>query len=70
MRSSCDQFVDMYKDDSSQSNCCSFVREAGPLMLSPTGQFIVPASCPAFLLVAFISENLDEACQLLQRYKR
>ncbi|KDR15586.1 T-cell activation inhibitor, mitochondrial isoform X1 [Zootermopsis nevadensis] len=43
--------------------------EAGPLMLSPTGQFIVPASCPAFLLVAFVSENLDEASRLLRRYK-
>ncbi|PNF42938.1 hypothetical protein B7P43_G11838 [Cryptotermes secundus] len=44
--------------------------EAGPLMLSPTGQFIVPSSCPAFLLVAFLSENLDAASRLLQRYQR
>ncbi|XP_069677058.1 T-cell activation inhibitor, mitochondrial [Periplaneta americana] len=43
--------------------------EAGPLMLSPTGQFIVPSSCPAFLLVNFMSENLDEAAHLLQRYQ-
>ncbi|XP_063236843.1 T-cell activation inhibitor, mitochondrial [Bacillus rossius redtenbacheri] len=43
--------------------------EAGPLMLSPTGQFIVPASCPAFLLVAFVSSHLDEAARLLQHYQ-
>jgi hypothetical protein len=48
----------------------SFIREAGPLMLSPTGQFIVPSSCPAFLLIAFLSENLDEALRLLHRYQR
>lgn len=42
--------------------------EAGPLMLSPTGQFIVPASCPAFLLVDFISKHMDEASRLLEQY--
>lgn len=42
--------------------------EAGPLMLSPTGQFIVPASCPAFLLVHFISENMPKAESLLKQY--
>lgn len=55
---------------SAWSNCFWFVREAGPLMLSPTGQFIVPSSCPAFLLITFISEHLDEASRLLQRYQR
>lgn len=42
--------------------------EAGPLMLSPTGQFIVPSSCPSFLLVNFITENLDEATKRLHHY--
>ncbi|XP_023290193.1 T-cell activation inhibitor, mitochondrial isoform X2 [Orussus abietinus] len=42
--------------------------EAGPLMLSPTGQFIVPSSCPGFLLVTFITENLDEATKRLNHY--
>ncbi|XP_008204888.1 T-cell activation inhibitor, mitochondrial isoform X1 [Nasonia vitripennis] len=42
--------------------------EAGPLMLSPTGQFIVPSSCPSFLLVSFITENLEEATKRLHHY--
>ncbi|GFT19659.1 DUF4461 domain-containing protein [Trichonephila clavipes] len=42
--------------------------EAGPLMLSPTGQFIVPASCPAFVLVDFISRNMEAANHRLQMY--
>ncbi|XP_058790990.1 T-cell activation inhibitor, mitochondrial-like isoform X2 [Phymastichus coffea] len=42
--------------------------EAGPLMLSPTGQFIVPSSCPSFLLVSFITENLEEATKRLNHY--
>ncbi|XP_034934667.1 T-cell activation inhibitor, mitochondrial isoform X2 [Chelonus insularis] len=42
--------------------------EAGPLMLSPTGQFIVPSSCPGFLLVNFISDNLQEATKRLNHY--
>lgn len=42
--------------------------EAGPLMLSPTGQFIVPSSCPSFLLVNFITENLEEATKKLLHY--
>lgn len=43
--------------------------EEGPLMLSPTGQFIVPSSCPASLLVSFLSENMSEAEQLLHNYQ-
>ncbi|EEB16765.1 conserved hypothetical protein [Pediculus humanus corporis] len=43
--------------------------EAGPLMVSPTGQIIVPSSCPASILVNFISENLEEANRLLDEYK-
>ncbi|XP_023233406.1 T-cell activation inhibitor, mitochondrial-like isoform X1 [Centruroides sculpturatus] len=44
--------------------------EAGPLMLSPTGQFIVPASCPAFLLIDFISKHMEEAQLKMEEYKR
>ncbi|XP_046739506.1 T-cell activation inhibitor, mitochondrial [Diprion similis] len=44
--------------------------EAGPLMLSPTGQFIVPSSCPSFLLISFITENLNAATQRLNHYNR
>ncbi|XP_024086015.1 T-cell activation inhibitor, mitochondrial isoform X2 [Cimex lectularius] len=43
--------------------------EAGPLMLSPMGQFIVPCSCPSTLLVNFITDNMKEATRLLQQYK-
>ncbi|XP_022905946.1 T-cell activation inhibitor, mitochondrial isoform X2 [Onthophagus taurus] len=43
--------------------------EAGPLMVSPTGQFIVPSSCPGSLLVNFISENLDDAKRRLETYR-
>ncbi|KOB67598.1 hypothetical protein OBRU01_19509, partial [Operophtera brumata] len=42
--------------------------EAGPLMVSPTGQFIAPSSCPAEELVKFIANHLDEATQLLTEY--
>lgn len=42
--------------------------EAGPLMVSPTGQFIVPSSCPGFLLVSFITENLKMAAQRTEEY--
>ncbi|KAF5308771.1 hypothetical protein FQR65_LT06004 [Abscondita terminalis] len=44
--------------------------EAGPLMLSPTGQFITPSSCPGVLLVKFITENLTEAAVRIENYKR
>ncbi|ODN02384.1 T-cell activation inhibitor, mitochondrial [Orchesella cincta] len=43
--------------------------EAGPLMISPTGQIIVPSSCPAFLLVNFITNHMEEASQKLEQYK-
>jgi len=39
--------------------------ESSPLTLSSTGQFIVPASCPGFLLIPFINENLKAAEKLL-----
>ncbi|RZC31974.1 T-cell activation inhibitor, mitochondrial, partial [Asbolus verrucosus] len=43
--------------------------EAGPLMVSPTGQFIVPSSLPGFLLVSFITKNLEEAKEKMMNYK-
>lgn len=42
--------------------------EAGPLMLSPSGQFITPSSCPISLLVSFITANLEEARSRLDHY--
>lgn len=39
-------------------------------MVSPTGQFIAPASCPGTLLVSFISEHMVEAAQRMSDYKR
>lgn len=45
-----------------------YFREAGPLMVSPTGQFIVPSTCPGFLLVNFITENMEEAARLTVEY--
>lgn len=44
--------------------------EAGPLMVSPTGQFITPCTCPGVLLVKFITENLTEAAIRIDNYKR
>uniref|UniRef100_A0A0A9Z0P0 T-cell activation inhibitor, mitochondrial n=2 Tax=Lygus hesperus TaxID=30085 RepID=A0A0A9Z0P0_LYGHE len=44
--------------------------EAGPMMLSPTGQFILPCSCPSFLLVSFISENMGRALELIDKYMK
>ncbi|CAN7986396.1 unnamed protein product [Ixodes hexagonus] len=42
--------------------------EAGPLMLSPTGQFLAPASCPPSLLISFLTEHLSDAKQRRQLY--
>lgn len=42
--------------------------EAGPLMLSPTGQFLAPASCPPSLLVGFLTEHLGAAGQRRRLY--
>lgn len=47
----------------------NYNREAGPLMVSPTGQFIVPASCPGFLLVSFITDNMELALENMSRYE-
>ncbi|KAK3885945.1 hypothetical protein Pcinc_009878 [Petrolisthes cinctipes] len=42
---------------------------AGPLMLSPTGQILAPSSCPPWLLVNFITENMEEAKKMIKDYE-
>lgn len=44
--------------------------ESGPLMVNPTGQLIVPSTCPGFLLVDFITKNLETAHVKQEAYKR
>lgn len=44
--------------------------EAGPLMVSPTGQFIIPSSLPGQLLVNFITTHMDEAKIKANNYKQ
>jgi hypothetical protein len=39
-------------------------------MVSPTGQLISPSTCPGFLLVDFISKNLEEASIRQEIYKK
>lgn len=34
------------------------VTESSPLMVAPEGQILVPASCPGFLLVDFLTQNM------------
>lgn len=41
---------------------------AGPLMLSPTGQILAPSSCPPWLLVNFITENMEQAKKMITDY--
>ena len=41
----------------SQLQMC-VVTESCPLMVTPEGQILVPASCPGFLLVEFLSNNM------------
>ncbi|EDW17095.1 T-cell activation inhibitor, mitochondrial [Drosophila mojavensis] len=43
--------------------------EAGPLMVSPTGQFITPATCPGVILVDFISQNMKLARERMTKYE-
>ncbi|KAM7357022.1 T-cell activation inhibitor, mitochondrial isoform 2-T6 [Cochliomyia hominivorax] len=43
--------------------------EAGPLMVSPTGQLIAPATCPGFMLVDFITTHLAVAKQYNKKYQ-
>lgn len=42
---------------------------AGPLMLSPTGQILAPSSCPPWLLVNFITENMEQAEKMITNYE-
>lgn len=42
--------------------------EAGPLMISPTGQIITPATCPAFLLIDYITNHMKEAREFAEKY--
>jgi len=46
--------------DMSQFKMC-VETEASPLTLTPDGIFVVPASCPAFLLAEFVGEHAEEA---------
>lgn len=43
--------------------------EAGPLMVSPTGQFISPSTCPSVILVDFLTNHMEEASQKISEYK-
>lgn len=43
--------------------------ESSPLTMSASGQFLVPASCPGFLLIPFINENMDLAKEKMARVK-
>ncbi|KAH8342423.1 hypothetical protein KR059_006990 [Drosophila kikkawai] len=42
--------------------------EAGPLMVSPTGQFITPATCPGSILVDFITQHMELARERMKKY--
>lgn len=37
-------------------------------MVSPTGQFIAPATCPGSILVDFLTVHMDEAAQKAKEY--
>lgn len=39
-------------------------------MLSPTGQILAPSSCPPWLLVNFITENMEQAKKMITDYHR
>ena len=57
------------KDWPDRLNLFHLVVEGGPLMLSPSGQFITPAGIPASLLISFISDNMAEARKRLDQYE-
>jgi len=42
--------------------------DSGPLMLSQRGEFIIPASCPAQIIVDFITKNLIDASKYRANY--
>lgn len=41
--------------------------DSGPLVLSPSGDFVVPVSCPIGVLIRFINENLHQASQMVDK---
>ncbi|XP_067646478.1 T-cell activation inhibitor, mitochondrial isoform X2 [Eurosta solidaginis] len=43
--------------------------EAGPLMVNPEGQLIAPATCPGFMLVDFLTANLNTAKENTKKYQ-
>ncbi|RWS14545.1 T-cell activation inhibitor-like protein [Dinothrombium tinctorium] len=43
--------------------------DAGPLMLSPTGLFIAPSSCPAKVFIEFLVNHINEAQKLVDNYE-
>ena len=47
-----------WPDSLSDLEMC-IVTESCPLMISPEGQILVPASCPGFHLVDFITKNME-----------
>lgn len=38
-------------------------------MISPTGQIIIPSTCPGSLLIDFITSNLEEAAEKQRMYQ-
>lgn len=44
--------------------------EAGPLMVSPTGQIIAPSSCPGDILCEFVANHGQEARRLTDLYNQ
>lgn len=54
------------KEDTNRSFSCS---ESGPMMISPTGQIIIPSTCPGSILVDFITSNLEESKERARMYK-
>lgn len=39
-------------------------------MVSPTGQFIAPSTCPGWMLVDFITTHMDEAADKISKYEK
>lgn len=54
------------KEYTNRSFSCS---ESGPMMISPTGQIIIPSTCPGSILVDFITSNLEESKERARMYK-
>lgn len=39
-------------------------------MVSPTGQFIAPSTCPGGILVDFLTTHMDEANEKMRNYEK